>query len=119
MAVYSIHTTRQQEVGVKFAYDTYADKATYPTQESYFQYRIDMQVSNVLWQDYQRAQSKSFDESFQTVPELQQPAARVEIETAITSHGGTIVPAGSPIVNPVAAPMTAPSFSPPPAQGDV
>jgi hypothetical protein len=110
MAMYSIRTTRQQEVGLKFAYDTYADKQTYPTQESYFQFRIDMQVSNPLYADQQRAMSQSFDDSFKTIPEADQPVAKTEIEAVITTHGGTVVPPGNPMVNP----MMAPTYPPPP-----
>jgi hypothetical protein len=94
MASYTITTTRQQEVGLKFSYDTYADKAVYLTQEAWFQYNIDHQVSNNMYIQQQTAMSRSFDESFKTIPETEQPAARVEIEGVITTHGGEIVPPG-------------------------
>ena len=105
MATYSIKTTRAQEIGLKFAYDNYADKEKYPTQAEYFQFRIDSQVTNPMYQDQQNAQSISFDQSFKTVPELQQPTARTEIEGVITSHGGTIIPPG-PIKPPDIPPIS-------------
>ena len=95
MATYTIKTTRKQQVGLQFSYDHYADKTAYPTIESYFQSRVDHQVTNPMYEQQQQAQSMSFDQSFQTVPELQQPSAQTEIENVITAHGGTIIPAGS------------------------
>lgn len=109
MATYAIKTTRKQEVGLKFSYDSYADKAVYPTQESWLQYNVDMLVTNPMYTQEQAAQSRSFDESFKTVPEAEQPAARTEIEASITSHGGTVVPPAPPL---------APSL-PPPVPGAV
>jgi hypothetical protein len=94
MASYTITTSRKQEIGLKFAYDTYADKVLYPTQQAYFQSRINSQATDPMYADQQRAQSISFDQSFVTIPELDQPVARTEIEGVITAHGGTIVPPG-------------------------
>lgn len=91
MATYTIRTTRKQEIGLKHSYDTYADKVQYPTQESYFQSRIDQQVTNPMYDQQQQSQLVAFDASFQTIPETEQPAANTEIQTVITNHGGTIV----------------------------
>lgn len=96
MATYTIRTTRSQEIGLKFSYDTYADKVQYPTQELYFQSRIDHQVTNPMYEDQQRANSVAFDASFNTIPETEQPAASDEIEAVIVAHGGTIIPPGGP-----------------------
>lgn len=101
MATYTIRTTRKQEIGLKFTYDTYADKIVFPTQESYFQSRIDHQVTDPMYVAQQRANSVAFDQSFNTIPETQQPTAKVEIEDVITSHGGTIIPAGGNTLPPV------------------
>lgn len=100
MATYTIKTNRSQEIGLKFNYDTYADKTVYPTQESWFQYKINNQVTDPMFQEQQRASSIAFDQSFATIPELEQPAARTEIEGVITNHGGTIVQPGPPPIPP-------------------
>lgn len=104
MATYTIRTTRAQEIGLKFAYDHYADKTTYPTQESYFQFRINTQVTNPMYREQQQAQATSFDQSFNTVPELEQPATRTELEGVIVAHGGTIVPPGPTLPAPMPPP---------------
>ena len=98
MATYTITTKREQEIGLKFSYDTYADKTVYPTQQAWFQSRINLQVTDPMYADYQRANAVAFDQSFETIPEANQPAAQTEIEAVITSHGGTIVPPGPPVV---------------------
>ena len=104
MATYSIRTTRQQEIGLKFSYDTYADKVRYPTQAAWFQSRIDLQVTDPMWADQQRATSVAFDQSFATIPEAEQPAASDEIEAVIVSHGGTIIPPGGTLPPPLILP---------------
>lgn len=105
MATYSIKTTRAQEVGLKYSYDHYANKEQYPTQAEYFQFRIDHQITNPMFEDQQQAQSQSFDASFKTVPESQQPVTRTEIEASIVAHGGTIIPPGPPArPNPMSLP---------------
>lgn len=91
MAFYQIRTTRTQEIGLKFSYDNYADKILYPTQESWLQHQVDHRVTNPMYADQQQASSIAFDQSFNTIPETEQPAARTEIETVITDHGGTII----------------------------
>lgn len=96
MAQYTIRTTRTQEIGLKFSYDNYADKNLYPTQESWFQHMIDHKVTNPMYVEQQRANSIAFDQSFNTIPETEQPAARTEIEEVITDHGGTIIHPGVP-----------------------
>lgn len=101
MALYSIRTTRTQDIALTFSYDTYADKTLYPTKEAWFQHNIDMLVSDPMVVDHQRAAAVSFDQSFNTIPEPEQPTAKVEIETVITAHGGTIVPPGGPVQPPV------------------
>lgn len=95
MASYTITSTRKQEVGLKHSYDTQADKTIYPTQQAWLQFKVATIVLDPMYLQQQQAQSQSFDESFQTIPELEQPAAQVEIETVITNHGGTIVPPGT------------------------
>ncbi len=96
MATYTITTTRKQEAGLKYAYDTYADKTQY-TQAQYFQLRIDQQVTDPMYNDYQRSQAISFDKSFNTIPETDQPKAKTEIEAVIVSNGGEILPAVDPM----------------------
>ena len=96
MATYSIRTTRTQEIGLKFNYDTYGDKIAFPTQEAYFQHHIDHQVTDPMYAQYQQAQSISFDQSFNTIPETSQPKAQDEIEAVIIANGGTVIPAGAP-----------------------
>jgi hypothetical protein len=97
MASYTILTNRKQEIGLKFSYDTYADKEQYPTQEAYLQFKVSSSVTDPMYFEQQRAMSRSFDESFNTIPETNQPIARTEIEATITNHGGTIVPPGQPV----------------------
>jgi len=122
MANYSIRTTRKQEIGLKFSYDHQADQSVYPTQQDWFQFQIDTLVSNPMIRHEEAAQVKSFDESFKTIPELEQPAARSEIEASITAHGGSIVPPPS-LVTPVPQPESIgmmplpPGFIPPPPPG--
>lgn len=94
MALYTIRTTRKQEIGLAFSYEHAADKTQFPTQESYFQSRIDHLVTNPMYEQQQQAQLVSFDQSFNTVPETEQPATQTEIEASIVAHGGTIVPPG-------------------------
>jgi hypothetical protein len=96
MATYTINTTRTQEIGLKFSYDTYADKEVFTTQQAWFQRKISEQVTNPMYKDQQRANSIAFDQSFNTIPEAEQPAAKAEMEEVITSHGGTIIPPGQP-----------------------
>lgn len=97
MASYTILTTRKQEAGLTYAYDTFADKTVYPTQAAYFQARINHQVTNPMYEQQQQAQAVLFEESFDTIPESEQPAARTEIEAVITAHGGEIIhPTPSP-----------------------
>lgn len=91
MAAYNIVLTRSQEVGLTHSYDFYADKIQFPTRESWLQYQINIHVSDPMYADYQRANSIAFDQSFATVPELEQPAAKNEIEDVIVAHGGTII----------------------------
>lgn len=108
MANYTITTSRKQEIGLKFSYDNYADKTAYPTQASWFQARINLQVTDPMYADQQQAQSISFDQSFKTISEVEQPTARTEIEGVITKHGGTIVPPGPhgpPAIVPVPPPF--------------
>jgi hypothetical protein len=107
MATYTIRTSRTREIGLKFSYDTYADKTEFPTQESYFQHQIDHQVTDPMYVEQQRANSVAFDASFNTIPETEQPVARTEIEGVITTHGGTIVPPGPPVISPTAIPFPA------------
>lgn len=120
MASYTIVTTRTQEAGLKFSYDTYADKTVYPTQQAWFQFQIGLLVSDPMYLNKQRASTISFQESFKTIPETSQPAAQTEIETVITSHGGTIVPGIPPMpppppsVTPAAKAMLTPSPLVPP-----
>lgn len=96
MATYSIKTTRAQEVGLKYSYDHYADKTIYLTQEAWLQFQVDHLVTSPMYQDQQQAQLVSFDQSFATIPEGSQPKARTDIELAIVTNGGTIVPPGPP-----------------------
>lgn len=105
MATYTIVTSRKQEVGLKFMYDTYADKLLYPTQEKYLQAMVNIQVTDPMYTQQQQAQLVSFDQSFNTVPEAEQPVAKVEIEGVITSHGGTIVTPGTPAPTPQIVPQ--------------
>jgi hypothetical protein len=91
VASYTIVTTRTQEAGLKFDYDTYADKIQFPTQQAYLQSKVNSQVTDPMYLNKQRLSAVSFEKSFQTIPETQQPTAQTEIETVITSHGGTIV----------------------------
>jgi hypothetical protein len=104
MANYNIRTTRTQELGLNYTYDNFVDKTEFPTKESYLQNQIDTAVTNPMYYRQQQDQLVSFDKSFATVPETEQPAARTEIEGVITTHGGTIVPPAPPIVNPVVVP---------------
>jgi hypothetical protein len=114
MAIYQIRTTRQQEIGLKFSYDHYADKTQFPTQAEYFQFQINHSVTDPMFAQQQAAQVKSFDESFKTIPETEQPAAQVEIEAVITSHGGEIVPPGSVVTPaPSVPPFSNPDWLPP------
>ena len=114
MASYTIVTTRSQEAGLKFSYDTYADKTVFPTQQAYFQSRINALVTDPMVMDKQRVSTVSFQKSFDTIPETQQPAAQTEIEATITSHGGTIVSGVSPIP-PMPPPPPLGMMAPPPA----
>lgn len=107
MASYTIVTTRTQEAGLKFSYDTYADKTQFPTQALYFQSQVSLLVTNPMYANKQRVSTVSFQKSFETIPEAEQPAAQAEIEASITSHGGTIVPG-------VEAPPAVPQPPPPP-----
>lgn len=100
MASYTILTTRTQEAGLKFSYDTYADKTKYPTQQAYLQSQVSQLVTDPMYANKQRAGTMSFGKSFETIPEANQPAAQAEIEASITSHGGTIVPGVEPAVPP-------------------
>jgi hypothetical protein len=92
MASYTILTTRKQEAGLVFSYDHYADKTLYPSQAAWLQARVSSLVTDPMYMDQQRASAISFDQSFNTIPETEQPAAKVEIEATITAHGGTVVP---------------------------
>jgi hypothetical protein len=107
MASYTITTNRTREIGLKYYYDTYADKEQFPTQQSYFQSRINIQVTDPMYAEYERANSVAFDASFDTIPETEQPAAEAEIEAVIIAHGGTIVPPGptSPVLPPPGPPV--------------
>lgn len=96
MASYTIITNRTQEIGLNHSYITYADKIQYPTQQAYFQARINHQVTNPMYEDYQKAQLVLFDESFKTIPDANQPAAQAEIEGVIVAHGGEIVTPAPP-----------------------
>jgi len=97
LASYTILTTRTQEAGLKFDYDTYADKTLYPTQQAYLQAKVNSQITDPMYANKQRVSTVSFEKSFQTIPDTQQPTAQTEIETVITSHGGTIVSGVSPM----------------------
>lgn len=112
MATYMINTTRKQEAGLKFSYDHYADKTVYLTQEAWLQHNVDYAVTDPMYVLQQQASSRSFDESFKTVPEAEQPATQAEIEASITAHGGTVVPPG-----PVTAPIAQQPPPLPPARG--
>lgn len=90
MASYTIITNRKQEIGLKYSYDTYANKEEFPTQQSWLQFHVG-HITDGMFAEQQKASSVAFDMSFNTIPEIEQPAARVEIEEAITNHGGTIV----------------------------
>lgn len=113
MASYTIMTSRKQQVGLQFAYDTYADKTQYPTIQEYFQYRINTSVLDPMYVDEQAAQSISFDNSFNTIPETSQPKAKTDIQAVILANGGTIVPAGS-APNPPLPPSVVGRVIPPP-----
>src|SRR5262245_34173474 len=94
MASYTITTSRTQEVGIKWMYDTYASKTTFPTQAAYFQDRINRAVSDPAYADYVRAHAVALDKSVATIPEANRPAAQAEIEQVILENGGTLVPPG-------------------------
>lgn len=110
MATYTILTTRKQQIGLQYSYDHYADKAAYPTIDAYLQSRVSATITNPMYEQEQAAQAVSFDSSFNTIPETSQPKARTDIELAITSNGGTIVPPGPvglpPPIQPTAAAST-------------
>jgi hypothetical protein len=63
VATYTVTTTRQQEVGLKYSYDTYADKTVYTTQQAWLQLHVDSSVTNPMFVQQQEASSRSFDES--------------------------------------------------------
>ena len=96
MASYTITTTREREIGLKFSYDTYADKTVYTTQQSWLQHKVNVQVTDPMFADQQRANAVAYDASFATIPDAEQPAAQAEIEAVIVGHGGEIVPPGAP-----------------------
>lgn len=105
MATYTIRTNRKQEIGLKFSYDTYADKAIFPTQESWLQSQVNP-ITNAMYADQQRANTVAFDQSFETIPETSQPAAQAEIEQVIINHGGTVIPpSGTMVVLPPPPPL--------------
>jgi hypothetical protein len=101
MAQYTILTNRTQEIGLKFAYDNYADKIQFPTQQSYLQFCVSNQITNPMFLDYERAQAIAFDQSFETIPESNQAKAQQEIEAVIIANGGEIVPVGPPGLPPL------------------
>jgi hypothetical protein len=94
MATYTIVTSRKQQIGLQYSYDTYADKTIYTTIDAWLQFKVSSQVTNPMYDDQQQAQSVSFDQSFKTVPDASQPKAKADVEAAIIANGGTIVPAG-------------------------
>jgi len=108
MAQYTIITTRKQEIGLKFSYDMYADKAL--TQEQYFQQKINEQVTNPMYLQEQQSHIIAFDQSFNTIPEPNQPKAQTEIEAVIISNGGEIVQPTPPGPIPPPGPPSSTSF---------
>lgn len=96
MATYTIKTSREQEIGLKFNYDHYADKTKYPTQAEYFQSEINHRVTDPMYRDYLQSKSVALDKSIATIPEANMPAAEEDIKEVIVQHGGTLVPAGPP-----------------------
>lgn len=112
MAFYQIRTTRTQEVGLKWAFETYGSPSGYTDQTAYFQSRIDLSVTDPMYQDYQRAHTVALDASLDTIPEANQSKAQQEIEQVILENGGTLVPAGPTPAGSLPPPTSSPAPMP-------
>ena len=113
MATYTILTTREQEIGLGYAHEHYAEEGQ--TKAQFLQSRVSLQVLDPMWASYQHDTSVSLEKSIATIPEANEAQASQEIQDVIVANGGTIVPASPPLV---AVPTPPPPPPPIPPAGD-
>jgi hypothetical protein len=106
MATYTILTTREQEAGLNFAFEHYADEGQ--SKAEFLQSRVNRAVLTPMFADWKQRQAVSLELSIATIPEANETKASTEIQAVITANGGTLVPVGPPPVLPL------PTMPPPP-----
>lgn len=94
MAQYTIVTTREQEAGLNYSFESYAQEGE--TKAQFLQGRVNHMVLNPMFIDYKSSQAIALDKSIATIPEENEAKAAQEIQAVIVSNGGTLVPAGPP-----------------------
>lgn len=105
MAQYTITTTRQQEIDLKFSYDQFGAEGQ--TQQQFFQQRINVGVLAPMGDFRIQQQTTNLTASIETVPESNEDAFNADLEALIIEHGGTIVtgpPPGPPVPGAFAGP---------------
>jgi hypothetical protein len=107
MAQYTIVTNREQEAGLNYAFEHYADSDQ--TKEQFLQSRVSHMVLNPMFIDWKTSQAVALDKSIATIPEANEAKASLEIQAVIVDTGGVIVPAGPPMLPPPAIPPIPPS----------
>jgi len=92
MAQYTIVTTREQEAGLNFSHEHYAEEEQ--TKEQFLQQRVSNQVLNPMFADWKQSTSVALDKSIATIPQSNEAKAATEIQAVIVANGGTLVPVG-------------------------
>ena len=103
MAQYTILTTREQEAGLNFSHEHYAEEGQ--TKEVFLQSRVSHQVLNPMFADFKNAQAVSLEKSIATIPEANEAKAATEMQAVIVANGGTLVPVGPPVIIPPPPPI--------------
>ena len=94
MAQYTIVTNREQEAGLTYAHEHYAEEGQ--TKEQFLQSRVNHSVLNSMFVEYKNAQSVSLEKSIITIPAANEAKAAIELQAVIVANGGTLVPIGPP-----------------------
>ena len=96
MPNYQIRTTQDQEDGLTWMWDNYADHAAYQNKTAYFQARIDELVLRGMMGTLVEDKAVALDASVATIPAANRDAASTELQAVIQKHGGTVKPPGHP-----------------------
>jgi hypothetical protein len=94
MAQYTIITTREQEAGLTYSHEHYAEEGQDKAQ--FLQKRVSHSVLNSMFEDYKRSNAVALDKSIATIPASNEAKASQEIQAVIVANGGTVVPVGPP-----------------------